>query len=441
MPYLEKNKIALIEDHHQAYFAWKKRKLKSLSLVHIDAHMDFGFPQVKDIPLIIKEAKSLAEIKSAMERHILFKRKGFKLEELTNIANYIYPAMRDGIVKDFYWVIPGDKTEFRNCLKRLKRNLRNLFKKDPLAPPAPLRIKNGLLEGRLYANKLVISCLENLPKISSPALLDIDVDFLVINSIKKAASTQEIGRRRVWIKPARFTGIIKEKINNPAFATIAYSVNGGFTPLVFKYLGEEIACRLAGKKFRRPAASINFSLFNLYAQKRQIKKAQAFYAKTLRNDPNYGCWDNNYGPLYLAIRRLKLAETEFKKILSVDPGNKSALSGLGELNLEKKKYPEAEKYFQQALKVSPGQARAMFGLARLNFKLKKYNQAERWLLRYQKKEQKQPLSHYLLAQIYQKKGYWRQAALEYRNAWQLGANKNQIRAKLSRCSKRLKSKV
>jgi len=37
------NNISLIEDHHEALSIWRQNGFKSLDLVHVDAHIDFGF--------------------------------------------------------------------------------------------------------------------------------------------------------------------------------------------------------------------------------------------------------------------------------------------------------------------------------------------------------------------------------------------------------------
>lgn len=41
--------IALIEDHHEALGIWREKKVRNLDLVHIDAHLDFGFHAARPI--------------------------------------------------------------------------------------------------------------------------------------------------------------------------------------------------------------------------------------------------------------------------------------------------------------------------------------------------------------------------------------------------------
>jgi hypothetical protein len=299
--------IFLIEDHPQAYYVWRTRGFKNLPLIHIDAHLDFAFQQIKDIPLILKEAKTIAELKSQLEKTILFKQKQFDIEKLTHIGNYIYPAMRDGIIKDFYWVIPGDKKEFRRCLKNLKSMIKGLAKQSP-KPQTTLKIKAGMLKTKLYGQNFTICCLETLPQINRKVLLDIDTDFLVISSIKKSKNIDEISRRKIWIEPEEFIRALKIRIKNPALVTIAYSVNGGYTPLKFKYLGDEIASILKGKTFKLPPAAKAFNLFNYFWQKNNRKKARYYYCQAIKSDSTYAVADNNYGNLYLAKRFYKKAK-------------------------------------------------------------------------------------------------------------------------------------
>lgn len=435
MPHSSNKNIVLIEDHHEAYGTWKKRGFKGLPLVHLDAHIDFGFQEIKDIEQIFKEAKSLVELKTSLEKALFFKQKRFEIEKLTHIGNYIYPAIRDGIVTDFYWVIPGDEREFRHCLKDIKLILKGLGKKDPYSSRMPLKISDGLLKTQVYDQRLTICCLKKLPKIKKDVLLDIDTDFLVISSVKISKNTDEIGKRNIWIEPKEVIRNIRAKLEHPIFITIAYSVNGGYTPIKFKYLADELAAGFKDITFKRPAASIAFALFNFYWQKKDLNKARYYYKHTIMANPSYGVADNNYGPLYLAKRKYKKAEKEFKKILWVEPSNKYALCGIGKIHLEKKNYELARWYFKRALGVSNNYSEALFGLGLAEFKLKQYKRTKKYLLRHQSREPLNPHSHYMLGQIYEKERCFHKAIAEYKNALSLGLNHPDTYLNLLRLSK------
>ena len=99
--------ITLIEDHDEALKVWREKKIKNLDLVHLDAHIDFGFHAAKPIEKIFNEAKNLKQLKQGLEYSLSFLHYQRDFNKQTNIGNYIYPAMQEGIVKDFYWVVPG----------------------------------------------------------------------------------------------------------------------------------------------------------------------------------------------------------------------------------------------------------------------------------------------------------------------------------------------
>ena len=46
------NKVFVIEDHDEVLKIWRRKKIKSLDLVHVDAHIDFGFHAAKPIETI-----------------------------------------------------------------------------------------------------------------------------------------------------------------------------------------------------------------------------------------------------------------------------------------------------------------------------------------------------------------------------------------------------
>jgi hypothetical protein len=128
--------------------------------------------------------------------------------------------------------------------------------------------------------------------------------------------------------------------------TIAYSVNGGFTPIRYRCLADEIAFYLApgvfGKRYRRHfQAGVFFNHFLESGTKNS-------YWKAFERDAYYRCPDNNYGPLYLEKSKVALAREEFAKVNSVDPDNPGSLWGLGECALRCRDYALARRYLSKA---------------------------------------------------------------------------------------------
>lgn len=438
MPYIPKNNILLIEDHHQALYAWRKQGFKNLPLVHIDSHIDFGFPEVKDMRLILDEAKSLSQLKVQLEKAMLFKQKEFKKEKLTNIGNYIYPAMRDGIVKEFFWVIPGRVREFKKCLGLVKKMLKNFRRQDP-SPYNKALFKPGLVKTRLYNRPFYICVLEALPKIKKWTLLDIDTDFLVVDSLRNANATVRIGKRNPWIAPQEMVQILKKKIMQPRFITIAYSVNGGFTPMIYKTLGDKIAKNLGYSDpdlARRILAGEYFKRTREYLDKDNVGLAKQYYRQALKLNPKYRSSDNNYGPLCLAVENYNQAEKEFRKILKIDEKDSFSLSGLGRIYLVKRKFKKAGDYFERALDLNPDNKNAIIGLAETEFKLGNYLKAKRLIAKYEKLEPIQAFSRYLSGQILEKQKKPKLACTKYKEAMQLGLMNIDLLLKLIKLSRR-----
>ncbi|MFH1504502.1 MAG: UPF0489 family protein [Candidatus Omnitrophota bacterium] len=433
--------INIIEDHDQALAVWRKRGVKNLDLVHIDAHMDFGFCPAKPIKEVFSQAKSLRELKRNLEYSLAFTRYEKNFDKQTNIGNYIYPAIQEGIVKNFYWVIPGELKEFKMSLKIVKNSLKNFIKKEN---KKSLIVKDGWASAEILGRKFIVCVLDKLPFLEQPILLDIDTDFLVVDSLLNANNTIKIGKRRPWILPQELVNILKDKVRRPVVTTIAYSVNGGYTPMKYKHLGDEIAYYFFPEKFKK-RYSINTKAaeyFNLFYSTGK----KEYYRKAVEINSGYRAEDNNYGPLYLSLRKFILAEKEFLKILRVDPKNPASLWGVGNIALERKDFKKAKKYFSLPLNLtkdslfSKAQKESMFGLAKTEFNLKNFNKAKKLLLRYCALEPLQAQSYYFLGHVFEYEEKYDDAAGFYKDAIRTGYSNLEVLSRLFKVLPYLKNK-
>ena len=431
--------ILLVEDHHEAYYVWRERLFKKIILVHMDAHIDFGFQEVKDLPFILHEARTLTELRSQLEKAILFRRKQFDIEKLTHIGNYIYPAMRDGIVTEFYWVIPGDIGEFRKCQALIKRLLRDLRKEDPCPPDLPQLIRPGFIQTRLYGKPLYISVLEALPQITDSVLLDIDIDFFVIDSLRRSESTEQIARREPWIDIDDFIRELQGKIPDRLFTTIAYSANGGFTPMIWKTLGDLLAKGLSARDHElenRLTAGEHFRRFRDAFDKNDFEAAGNHYRTASQLNATYRVPDNNYGPLYFQSGDYRRAQKEWQGMLRVDDKDHNALCGLGKIQLARRKYREAKSCFAAALRLKSDHRESLIGLAQAEFHLKNYGDAKSLISTYERSEPMQDYSRYLIGRLYEKMRRPQEALVKYKEALQLGMDHVDLLSRLVRLSKR-----
>lgn len=412
------NKIFLIEDHHEALKIWREKEVKSLDLVHIDAHVDFGFHLARPIKKIVNEARSLKELKRGLEYSLAFMHYEKDFDKQTDMGNYIYPAMQEGIVKNFYWVVPGGPKEFKESGKFIKNIVSNLTRNT-------LRLRSrGIISTEFLGRNFVVCTLERLPVLRQNVLLDIDTDFLMIDSLLISSNTAKIGKRKPWILPQDLVEILKKRIERPRLITIAYSVNGGWTPIKYKHLGDEIAYYFAPRKFksRLNNSSKAAECFNLFTSTGK----KEYYRKAVKLNPTYRVADNNYGPLYLSLRKFSLAQDKFLRVLKVDPKNPACLLGLGNIALERRDFKKAKKCFSFALNsgnhglFNKVKNQSLLGLARAEFDLKNFKKAKELLFRYQTRQPLQPQSYYLLARIFEKEKDFERSARLYQDAIRLG---------------------
>jgi len=442
---ISNSSIRLIEDHDQALKIWRDKKIKGLDLVHIDAHIDFGIQPAKPLQRILEEGKSLTEIKKNLEYSLAFMHYEKDLNKQTHIGNYVYPAMEEGIVNNFYWVVPGGGKEFKESTRLIKNTLKELLKENGEKTEAGRQVlkhrENGMISTRFRGREFVVCTLEKLPVFRHKVLLDIDTDFLVTDSLLDAESTRNIKKRKPWILPQDFVNRLKERIEHPQIITIAYSVNGGYTPMMYKHFGDEIAYRLAPKEFqahfeKKYKAARYFSLFLSTGKKE-------YYSKAIKLNPTYRAAYNNYGAIYLSLRKLSLAQQEFMKVLKADPENPACLLGLGEIALARKDYKKAKQYFSAALNseedpmFAKTRVQTLFGLARAEYALKNFKRAKELLIRSKTFRPLRSDGYYLLGRILEKEKNFIQAAIFYKDAIRLGFGDIEIIARLLNISHHL----
>ena len=422
----EVEEIYLIEDHDQALKIWKKKGVEGLDLVHLDAHIDFAEYQARPPHEALQEAKSVEDLKRQLEIGLAFGSYEKDFNRQMNIGNYIYAAMRDGVVKNFWWVVPGGKQEFKKSQKIIKDIIKGIVGKNTIC------INNCSVYANYKSAVINVTYLNALPIFRQDVLLDIDVDYLTMPSLLQADPKENIGKLFPWITPQYLVQQLKEKICSPRMLTIAYSVSGGFTPMKYRYFGDEIAFRFSPRQFRQRykhslRAARYFESFCLNQQRKD-------YLHACRIDHYYRSADNNPGPLYLLKEKYRAAEKEFKRILKVDPLNPACLIGLADIALQRKEFGQAKKYFSQARGLAKGLAKGFafgqvfknerrqifLGLGQSELGLKNYEKAKLWLMRYSRLEPLRAEPYYFLGVIAQKEKDFLKASQLYKDSIRLG---------------------
>ncbi|KAF0121588.1 MAG: hypothetical protein FD151_1165 [bacterium] len=432
-----------MENHNDALLCWRKTGQHKKILVHIDAHFDFAWIADKD-PQDILNAKSLADFRRIAEKNLFWNLSNKTKGKLTHIGNYIYPAIKEDIVKEFNWVVPDRLFSKRRNIIRLKNEIDRIITLNP-KQGSPLKLHGNHLISDLCGIKLVIGTLKDLPMLEEDVLLDIDVDYF-------------IDKERAWFYPDRFVKILEEKGLKSDLTTIAYSVEGGFTPIGYKFIGDHLNYLLNGcseqdkpldkvvsliikaidiksaKLYKEAVhflkeadicypkyAPVCYHLSDIYYEMGFKKEAYDYYHKAVSADPSYRTLYNNRGPLFEDRLKLKKADAEYKKMLELDPFNPNPFIGLGNIYKKRKKWDDAMFNYNEALKLDPNNEEALQNIGYIHMIKNDLDKGMENLEKTLSLKPDNPLAHSYLGRVYMKKKKYNEAMRETRRAINSGA--------------------
>jgi tetratricopeptide (TPR) repeat protein len=362
-PFLDPDRILKFENHDQAYYLWRDRCLSERILLHIDAHHDmYGTWPGENLSI--------------------------------TIANFILPALQENVVREVVWAVP-DETWMgrigRNDICRAIKNLR----------------RNGIADSKVHergtsisttalGKPLTICSIEHLPAFDEPVLLDVDVDYLVIPNIGYRGA--KIYSRLPWLWPRELVFCLAEKQVRTDLVTIAYSVEGGYTPLQWKYLGDELAVRLQqgmedsqilrgmdamrlaacaaqrgdfsaaakgylGAKTLMPqSAAPDFHLAHLYAAIGLPETGRVHYREAMTLDDSYRTPYSSTGLAYYTDGRWRASRAAHERTLLLDEDDPYAHLGLGLLSLRARSWRQAQGHFCRTLQFDESNIDALRGI-------------------------------------------------------------------------------
>lgn len=369
-------RVFVFENHDEAYYIWREHAVQNRIVVHIDAHHDMYGQWTLD-----KKTNARPRI---------------------SIANYIYPAVEEGMLREVIWVPPERSLCSLAGRSKLEAMMRRISPDHPAAPPDQRAGKPQ--RGALVLGKLLRLCaLDDLRGISEPVLLDIDVDYLTTSDIAEGDISQ-IGEPP-WLYPAELVRRLMELGLKTDLVTIAYSVTGGYTPLQWKHLGDDLAAHISGnasadapraaEQMRRATEAVAqgdlTSAEAMYAQARQLwaesaapifhlahlqlamnreDAARETYREALERDSSYRTPFNNSGLTFYQAKRYDQAVWAFECMLRLDPQDANAHTGLGLVASRRKRWQAAEQHFREALRHDAKSVDAWRGLGRALIKLR-----------------------------------------------------------------------
>jgi len=367
-----------MENHNQALKVWKDRGIRNRILVHVDAHLDAGSIPQKD-PLEILKADTISEVNRLLDNKQNWNLTKKDFYSLVDIGNYIYPAIRDGMIKEFWWVVPD--TNFYKVRKWLRGYLKRLAKRDSNYAKEVL-LSDGRLRGRLFDKNLIICNIDALPSFKEEILLDIDCDYFVYKSARQHILSDILNEKKPWIEPGEFVDKLKDKNIKTDLVTISNSVEEGFTPIEYKYFGDELK-DLCGEllsanykpREKKERAGLYFNLSMAEWKKGNLSQAEDLYRKAIQLDSSYRSYFNNRGYLYEEFWLLDRAYLEYEKILSLDPKCPYNNVNMGRLLIKKGRFGEAIPYLKKGIELNKDDYRAYSLLGDIYFKRREFEEA------------------------------------------------------------------
>jgi hypothetical protein len=217
---LRSKEIRLVEDHSAILADWLKKGIQEVVLVHVDAHSDLGVLP----PLKARQIKQLARA-----RDITGLRRGDRPGHagLYHCGNFLQAALDLHMFKSIWWVVPfdwfGEQAPGRDMLEHLTAegwSAQGL---------ASLKYEAGCFRGTEFGVDFHICNLFSLPADPGPLALSLDTDFI--------PAYAGLNKQSGFSAAGELAQALLQKGYRTLDISIAYSVNGDYTPALKRWLG------------------------------------------------------------------------------------------------------------------------------------------------------------------------------------------------------------
>lgn len=347
--------VVVYDRHDAALYLWRDAGVREATLLHIDAHPD-------------------AHTGTA---------------DFVEIGNFIWHAMREGLVARAYWAVPDPSW----ASPPVRRDLAEVALE--LSGGAPPTSGDRRIETSVSGRPFTIGPLDAFSAREQQVLLDVDVDYLLIRDVREVRPP--VRDPWPWLWPRDLVGRLDAVGVKAKLTTIATSVTGGFTPVRWKHLGVELRARLVEEApaihafdvlehgIRRlrdgdsaeaerafpEAASICptlaapwYWLAQVLFDRGAMHDAREAYARALSIDPEYRAPFSEGRALQYRARDHAAAQRAFERTLALDPDDVYAWLGLGELAIAARAWTRATEHLERAVRLEPTLVDAHRALAR-----------------------------------------------------------------------------
>ena len=219
-------KVTLPDESSSSLIEWARGGYRDMTVINVSPSDGMAFLPDEKIGTIKKLIREQKWDKLEKARDV-----GYK--GLFDRSNYLYAAVRLGIVRKIYWVIPQRFFEYVDVERRVKNYLSaetSLFDQRDIDK---MGLRGGCVSGSFYGAKLNICSPETLPAITEPVLLDIGSDFFTVFSA---------GRQTGVLAGLKlFFDVMNGKSLRVVSADVAFSERSTFKKPFHSYIGYQVA--------------------------------------------------------------------------------------------------------------------------------------------------------------------------------------------------------
>jgi len=228
--------ISHFENHYETYLHWLRTDQRLRIVLHFDTHIDLDWMREKDLRALLQATTP------EIARKFLQSPFSYYMPErqVVHVGNWLYAAYKKNMIHQLVWVVPDSSSLDQDWLAKLQIGLRLHQRNIAEAEIKNLHINGNTIAGQLYGLPITICRLGDIPSFSEPVLLDIDVDYFNFDS---AIWLNRLQEPQKW--PEGVIRALREKNLQTDQVTISFSVQGGYTALPYKWLGDELRYRLS----------------------------------------------------------------------------------------------------------------------------------------------------------------------------------------------------
>ncbi|MGI8782326.1 MAG: tetratricopeptide repeat protein [Acidobacteriota bacterium] len=435
--------IHVMEDHDRAFDIWREAGVRDRILVHFDGHLDFSW--IADRPL---ESLLAASSSSELDRLLAQGMSGWNLHnrslrEQVHYGNYIYAAMREGVVGQFYWVMPDPFWATQRARRCIQRSLEQMARQRP-ADAGPIEVLESGLRMTVLGRPLVACTLQHLPRFKEPVLLDLDVDyFLTPPEENRMPPGVDMQPAEPWLRPAEFLRRLAKLEIPTDLVTIAYSVGGFHTPLRFRFYGDIVHAALTHPNVPVGDRPFEGSAAEAYAaalaaiEAGDLAAARLHWAQMSELDPCYRTPEAIPGRREEAERRWRRALQIYETMIEVDPTWSEPQLGQGRVLWRLGQYDRAESSFREARRLAAGATQATYWMGRCAARRGQWVEAEQYWTEAVAQDPRETFTWQALAELAARRGDSAAAIANAERSIAAGSSASSIHRLMDRQARRL----